>query len=497
LADIGAFLIDITMKNIQNFDILSSIMNNKDTWDNRKLVSEIVADHRTDFFKKDVLPFVVNGTKEDKIRAERIIKASIKQQNCSESVEYLHATTGESGFKRLLSAERCNSRKTCPICASIAGRETAQKLLSYFKDINKNKNVVCYPVTISPENFNTVEEAWHNIDSILKKFYEATRKTDKKKRGNAESKQAISQLKERMEGAYLTIEVEPSKSQEGKINMHIHGLLFVDYHKSFKETLNYESMREFFIWCNGGNPVSNHIGDTKNNFKPITMRQKDYEKAIYEVTKYVTKISTKTNAIDSEEIYKKQALIWEVYASTHNRRFIRTYGSLNNYELEIEFDERVPDKIVIQELKDFKEKYKQKVTTLHEDYKKLCWFECIKLENKKIELENTEQKLDMVLNDMVRGNKRFLEIRIKAIKTTIRNLEERIMTTVMYSEHKRERKEKVVPDLFIEYQDKYKGVESFDIEEVYKWQNLKIQKKDLESIGTSPPSPTRGAPEKP
>lgn len=446
------------MENIKEFDVLSNIMENKEIWDNRKLTSQIVADHRTDYFKKEVLPQVMHGTKQEKIKAERIVKASTKQLECSEHVEYLHAIKGNEGFKRLLHAERCNNRKTCPICASIKGRETANMLLTYFKEANKDKNVVCYPVTISPENYNTVEEAWKATDNWLKKFNKATKKSDDKKRGNAESKLAISQIRERMKASYMTIEVEPSKSQENKINMHIHGLIFMEYKTSFKETLTYESLRELFIWCNNNKPVSNHIGNTKDKFKPITVNQKGYEKAIYEVTKYVTKISTKTNKVNKEELERKQGLIWEVYAGTYNKKFVRKYGELIKFEVKQELDETIPEKIIIQELKEFTNKYKQKVTTLHEDYKKMCWFEYIKLENKKTELENTEQKLDLVINGLVKGNKRFLEIRIKAIETTIRNLEDRIMCTVLYQEHKK-KKPQLVDEIFIEYQDKNKSLE--------------------------------------
>ncbi len=439
------------MQNIQDNTLLSNLFDNKDTWDNRKLVSEILSDTQTSYFKNKVIPFTSSPDKKLKLKADIILKCATRQSTCSEIVDFVHSKKGDDITSRLLNSERCTSRKTCPICASIDGKKRLRILLQFFKDVNKHKEVICYPFTISPKNFSSIKEGYEHLSKFLDKWNKALDK-GKEKRGNKKSKLAISQLKKSI-ATYWTMEVEPSKSQEGMYNMHWHGLIFMELDKDFSNTLDYSSFKEFVNWSNNDVSCSNHIGNTRNKMRPITIKQKNHEKVFCEVTKYITKMSTKTNKVNKKEIRQKQELIFEVYAETYNKRFIRTTGQLIKYKLQDELDFTKPDKIYNQELSNFTDKYDQKVSQLGQDEVKLAWFDLQRLGIQETKLENAERKREMIdfkLISCSNDAKKNLDIRIKGIETMIKNTNEKIHSTIIVSQQRAEK----VGELFIKYQDK-------------------------------------------
>ena len=262
---------------------------NRKKWSDRKNASKRYSNNETPYFnalKKELTLKYTPQSRKDIIN--RILASSERQKYCSKHVDYLIATKDDVHKKKLIKADRCNGRKTCPVCASIDGLQRVSFLRAYFeeatfrqrsKPVNDPKiyenpkklkyyqksPVLAYPITISPENYKgkNIPEMIQNgnigTDKLLNNIFKAV--DDKsKKRGSKEAQKAIKQLQDNFLAGHFSKEFEPGK--DNTLNVHWHGIIFMRNAGSWKDTLDYESMRHLLIWANGGKPVSNKFGNS-------------------------------------------------------------------------------------------------------------------------------------------------------------------------------------------------------------------------------------------
>lgn len=398
---------------------------------------------------------------------KRFMTAITAQKSCSNNLDFLIQKKGSKLKKDLIKSHRCRKRMTCRCCARLHSKKLSHRLLSFFIDINKISNVICYPVTISPENYESIEAAHKGLDKILIKFQDLLRPDrQNRKYGNNDTRIAQNQMRDGLTAWYMTKEIEAGSYENGykytmdsfdlikddhcllpteeqhaaadlagrknanSVNGHWHGMLFMRVDKSGRhtETLDYKSLKSVFNWCNGGIHVSNQIGDTQNKRRPIVAGESGI-KAFLEVAKYVTKMPTKTQ-VDQDTnpekmtFNKRVGFVWDVYMKSFKKKMIRAGGDLINYEVPVELDLEVPDKAYMQSMRHLIGEYQYRVDEFKTEFITVAMVARQKLMHAEDVLLKVEACQNRPENSPAREKK--LAATVKGCLTTIKNYENQI-----------------------------------------------------------------------
>ena len=199
-----------------------------------------------------------------------------------------------------------------------------------------------------------------------------------------------------MTACHFSKEFEPGKADIDSVNAHWHGIIFMRINKngSYKDTLDYNSLKALFDWANGED-LQMQIGNTQNKHKPITHTE-DPTKAFLETAKYITKMPTK----DTDEAFKaRQSLIWEVSAVTHRCNFIKQGGELVKYKPKNDnLSTWVPNELKHHELCFTRKDYAEYLNDIKIDHINVCWFETIKIDHRRFQLDVAIDKLSQTRN---------------------------------------------------------------------------------------------------
>ncbi len=403
--------------------------------------------------------------KAKKLKIERVYKSLTRQNTCCDKMEFVLSEKNKTHQKHLLTTNNCGLRGTCRICSSNQGNKFTHLLTSFFHEINITKNVVAYPFTWSPPNFATIEEGHKGCDNIMKNFKKMFETTY---RGNENTKLARQQLNDNCVAWFATKEVELGTYEngwlytctkqdipheycllehkklyldahrsglrnQGTINMHWHGILYMelDSSGSYKKTFSFSSFKDLINHCNNGVHCSNQIGDTKNGRKPIDINDDDGIEAFLEVTKYLMKLPTRQDFINSitntkedfqeaeNKFNKQMEFVWDVFGESYKAHFKRKGGALINYRPPSELDTDVPDKAMWQSLtrcRDNANKYKEELSRVDSETLRVAWVLILKQDRADNKRRNLKTTLEEILHI---GGK---EEKIKSLKKAIKGL---------------------------------------------------------------------------
>ncbi|MDD5741655.1 MAG: protein rep [Candidatus Nanoarchaeia archaeon] len=183
------------------------------------------------------------------------------------------------------------SLRTCPTCSKIRKRRIVNKYLPLLEGLHQDRKYFLYFLTISPKNYESLEEGLTHIKKSLSKFLRHKYITDRIKAG---------------------LYVIEAKGTEGNWNIHIHSIIYGRYIDNKVRTKKNSKIVDLFRESSG-REVNIHI--TKQSSTKFTLNY---------MCKYISA---------NKDDFKTELDMAKYILASRKRRLIHTFGDF--YKIKI------------------------------------------------------------------------------------------------------------------------------------------------------------------